>query len=146
MSVIESNNQKSFDCFMGKWEGLSKTFDEQGNFLESTAVHMEIEWINSEKFRQLEHIKNLYQVGEVTLKSEISVNGKTAFAKTEHLHLQATALTPGNFLFRVESGVSHTTLHNTHVFIDNNNRRVITHKLKEGKTFVFQVQDFTRIE
>jgi hypothetical protein len=146
MNASESNNQKSFECFIGKWEGLSKTFDEQGNFLESSPVHMEIEWINSETFRQLEHIKNLYQVGEVTLRSEIKVNGKTAFAKTDHLHLQATELTSGTFLFRVESGVSHTTLHNTHHFIDKNNRRVITHKLKEGKTFVFQVQDFTRID
>ena len=146
MKQSESNNQKSFDCFMGKWEGLSKTFDEQGNFLESSAVHMEMKWINDKTFCQLEHIKNLYQVGEVTLKSEINVSGKTAFAKTDHLHLQATELTAGTFLFRVESGVSHTTLHNTHHFIDNNNRKVITHKLKEGKTFVFQVQDFSRIE
>ena len=131
---------------MGKWEGTSKTFDVNGNFLEATQVHMELHWLNEDTFHQLEHIKNLYQKGEVTLRSEIKVTGKTAFAKTDHLHLEATELTPGTFVFRVESGVTHTTLYNTHYFIDNNNRRVITHKMKDGKTFVFQVQDFTRIE
>jgi hypothetical protein len=146
MKIEISANQRFFDCFMGVWEGLSKTFDENGNFLESTPVHMEIRWINAETFHQLEHIKNLYQIGEVALHTDITVNGKTANAKTDHLQLQATALTPGTFLFRVESGVSHTTLHNTHCFLDKNNRRVVTHKLRDGKTFVFQVQDFTRID
>jgi len=134
-----------FDCFIGKWEGLSKTFDIDGNFLEATPVHMDIFWKDEETFIQTEHIENLYQVGEVNLKSEIKVNGKNAFAKTSHLHLLATELTPNTYLFRVESGASNTTLHNTHYFLNENARRVITHKMKQGETFVFQVQDFVRI-
>jgi hypothetical protein len=125
---------------------LSKTFDEDGNLLESTPVHMDIHWVDTETFAQTEHIEKLYQVGEVRLNSRISVNGRTARAQTDHLDLRATALTGGVFLFRVESGVSHTTLHNTHLFLDHHNRRVVTHKLKDGKTYVFQVQDFARIE
>lgn len=31
-----------FSIFIGKWEGFSKTYDVAGNFLESTAVHMDI--------------------------------------------------------------------------------------------------------
>jgi hypothetical protein len=145
MNPVCKTNKSPFDCFMGKWEGSSQTFDVDGTFLEKTPVHMDISWIDTETFSQLEHIDNLFQVGEITLRSEIRVTGKTAFAKTAHLHLQATELTPSTFLFRVESGASHTTLHNMHYFIDANNRRVITHKLKQGNTFVFQVQDFVRI-
>lgn len=139
-------HKSPFDCFMGKWKGTSQTFDVDGVFLEKTSVDMEVFWIDTETFSQLEHIENLFQVGEVTLRSEIRVTEKTAFAETDHLHLQATELTLGTFLFRVESGASNTTLHNMHYFIDDNNRRVITHKLKQGKTFVFQVQDFVRLE
>lgn len=146
MNLSTRNISNPFDCFMGNWEGLSKTFDVNGNFLEATQVHMEIAWKDNDTFHQLEHIENLYQIGQVTLRSEIKVTGKTAFAETSHLHLQATALTPNTFLFRVKSGASHTTLHNVHYFIDANTRRVITHKIKGGETFVFQVQDFTRTD
>ncbi|QJD99632.1 hypothetical protein HH212_06000 [Massilia forsythiae] len=134
-----------FAPFIGKWEGLSKTFDINGNFLESTKVSMAISWVDNETFQQIEHIENLYQVGEVRLVSQITVSGKTAFAETSHLHLQATELTPDTYLFRVKSAASHTTLHNTHQFLSPNRRRVVTHKFKDGDTFVFQVQDFDRI-
>ncbi|AKJ30815.1 hypothetical protein [Caldimonas brevitalea] len=146
MTTEITSHQKYFNAFMGRWEGLSKTFDENGALLESTAVHMDIAWLDSETFEQVEHIERLYQVGEVTLKSRIRVSEKIARAKTDHLDLQATALSAGVFFFRVESGVSKTTLHNTHVFLDHNTRRVVTHKIKDGKTFVFQVQDFNRID
>ena len=135
-----------FAVFIGKWQGLSKTFDTEGNFLESSKVHLHISWKDENTFQQIEHIDNLYQVGEVRLVSDIAVNGKTAFAETNHLHLQATELTPDTYLFRVKSAASHTTLHNVHYFLDRNTRRIITHKFKGGETFVFQVQDFHRIE
>lgn len=146
MNKTVAANNTSFDCFMGKWKGSSKTFDTAGNFLEETQVHMDISWKDPYTFSQVEHIENLFQVGEITLKSEIHVSGKTAFAETSHLKLQATELTPTVFLFRVESGASHTTLNNVHYFIDADNRRVITHKLKQGNTFVFQFQEFVRVE
>lgn len=144
--TMQSTPHVPFSIFIGKWEGLSKTFDIDGNFIESTAVHMDIAWSGPNRFRQVEHIQHLYQVGEVRLVSEIAVTDKTAFAETSHLHLQATELTPTTFVFRVKSAASGTTLHNTHYFIDTNTRRVITHKFKNGETFVFQVQDFARIE
>lgn len=144
--TMQSTPHVPFSIFIGKWEGLSKTFDIDGNFIESTAVHMDIAWSGPNRFRQVEHIQHLYQVGEVRLVSEIAVTDKTAFAETSHLHLQATELTPTTFVFRVKSAASGTTLHNTHYFIDTNTRRVITHNFKNGETFVFQVQDFARIE
>lgn len=146
MKQTNRNRRIPFDCFMGNWEGLSKTFNVNGKFLEATQVHMEISWKDEHTFIQLEHIRNLYDIGEVTLKTEIKVTGKTAFAETSHLHLQATELTPTTFLFRVKSGASHTTLHNVHYFINDNTRRVITHKIKGGETFVFQVQDFSLVD
>lgn len=146
MNTTDRSERKPFQCFMGQWEGLSKTFDVNGSFLEATQVHMEISWKDSDTFKQLEHIKHLYQIGEVSLQSEIKVTGKTAFAETPHLYLQATELTPDTYFFRVRSGASHTTLHNVHYFINRNHRRVITHKIKDGQTFVFQAQDFVRIE
>lgn len=136
---------KPFACFMGKWQGSSKTFDVSGELLAETPVTMEIAWKDGDTFTQIENIKNLYQVGEVSLKSEITVAGKTASAKTDHLDLKATELAPLTYLFRVESGVSHTTLHNTHFFLDEDTRCVVTHKMKNEKTFVFQFQKFHRI-
>jgi hypothetical protein len=141
-----TTNHMPFAAFIGKWQGLSKTFDINGNFLESTKVSMEITWTDKNVFQQIEHIENLYQIGEVRLVSQITVSGKTAAAETSHLHLRATELTPDTYLFRVKSAASHTTLHNTHYFLGNDKRRVITHKFKDGETFVFQVQDFDRIE
>lgn len=135
-----------FSIFIGKWQGLSKTYDIDGNFLESTKVTLDISWKDNNVFQQIEHIENLYQVGEVRLVSQITVKGKTASAETSHLHLRATELTPDTYLFRVKSAASHTTLHNTHYFLGRDRRRVITHKFKDGDTFVFQVQDFDRIE
>lgn len=145
MTNDEKITAKPFDAFMGNWKGVSKTFDIDGNFLEETDVNMEISWKDDSTFSQLEHIHNLFQVGEVTLKSEIKVSGRTAFAETSHLHLQATQLTGDTYIYRVVSGASHTTLHNIHYFLNRDQRRVVTHKFKEGETFVFQVQDFVRI-
>lgn len=146
MTQATNSSHIPFAVFIGKWEGLSKTFDIDGNFLESTKVNLHISWKDKNTFQQIENIDNLYQIGEVRLVSDIAVNGKTAFAETSHLHLQATELTPDTYLFRVKSAASQTILHNVHYFLDRNTRRVITHKFKGGETFVFQVQDFLRIE
>ena len=37
------------------------------------------------------------------------------------------------------------TLYNNHYFLDPDTRRIITHKVRDGKTHCFQIQDFTRI-
>lgn len=143
ISILNERNE--FSCFIGEWKGVSRTFSLDGHFLEETDVHLDISWKNADTFIQVEHISNLYQVGEVRLRSEIKVTDRTAFAETSHLHLMATALTPSTFLFRVKSSASHTTLHNVHNFFDQNRRQVVTHKFKDGESFVFQVQDFSRV-
>ena len=39
-----------------------------------------------------------------------------------------------------------STVYNNHYFIDPNNRRIITHKVRDGKTLIFQIQDFVRVQ
>lgn len=46
----------SFDCFIGKWEGLSKTFDADGEPLAETPVHMEMAWSGDNTFTQVENL------------------------------------------------------------------------------------------
>ena len=50
-----------------------------------------------------------------------------------------------NYVFTIESAVSKTTVYNNHYFLDANTRRIITHKVRDGKTHCFQIQDFTRV-
>ena len=40
---------RPYQCFMGKWEGLCKTFDVHGQFLESTHVNMKGESATSSR-------------------------------------------------------------------------------------------------
>ena len=35
---------RPYQVFMGRWEGLCKTFTPKGVFLESSAVHMDVYW------------------------------------------------------------------------------------------------------
>jgi hypothetical protein len=41
--------------------------------------------------------------------------------------------------------VSNTIVYNNHYFIDPNTRRIITHKVRDGATHLFQIQDFVRV-
>ncbi|MCX6130670.1 MAG: hypothetical protein NTX25_16625 [Proteobacteria bacterium] len=136
---------RPYQCFMGKWEGLCKTFDVGGQFIESTHVHMDVYWQDDTTWHLHEYFKNLYQVGETTFHSDIKVEGKRCFASSEMLSLEGTELTPYNYVFTIESGVTKTTVLNNHYFLDPNTRRIITHKMRNGKTHCFQIQDFTRI-
>lgn len=54
-------------------------------------------------------------------------------------------LTPYNYLFTIWSNATHTTVYNNHYFIDANNRRIITHKVRDGQTHTLQIQDFVRV-
>lgn len=134
-----------YQCFMGRWEGLCKTFDPNGNFLESTAVHMDVYWVNEKTWHLYEHFENLFGVGETTFHTDIQVEGKRCFGANEYVKLEGTELTPFNYVFTIESEVSKSTVYNNHYFLDADTRRIITHKVREGKTHIFQIQDFVRI-
>ena len=136
-----------YQCFMGRWEGLCKTFSPKGEFIESAAVHMEVSWNEVGKsWHLMEDFENLYEVGKTIFHSDILVEGKFCWATSEQLRLHGSELTPYNYVFTIESQISKTTVYNNHYFLDPNNRRIITHKLRNGQTHIFQIQDFVRIQ
>lgn len=134
-----------YQCFMGRWEGLCKSFDPAGVYLESSAVHMNVFWLDDHTWHLHEHFENLYGVGETIYDTPISVEGKKCFAKSEQISLEGAELTPFNYVFTIDSRVSNTIVYNNHYFFDPDTRRIITHKVRDGKTHLFQIQDFARI-
>jgi hypothetical protein len=130
---------------MGRWEGLCKTFTPRGEFVEASAVHMDVYWVDEQTWHLHEHFENLYEYGEAVFHTDIKVDGKFCHGETSQIRLHGTEITPFNYVFTIESGVSQTTVFNNHYFLDPNTRRIITHKLKGGKTHCFQIQDFVRI-
>ncbi len=136
---------RSYQVFMGRWEGLCKTFTPRGDFLEASAVHMHVYWIDDTTWHLHEDFEKLYGVGPAVFHSDISVDGKYCYGENDMIKLWGTELTPYNYVFTIESGVSGTTVYNNHYFLDPNNRRIITHKLRDGADDIFQVQDFVRV-
>ena len=61
------------------------------------------------------------------------------------IEVHASELTPYNYVFAIDSKVSNTMVYNNHFFLDPNTRRIITHKVRNGKTHIYQIQDFVRI-
>lgn len=137
---------RPYDCFMGRWEGLCKTFSATGAFLEASAVHMHVYWNDATSWHLHEHFDNLYEVGETVFHTDLVVDGKHCHAESPQLKIWGTGLTPYNYVFTIESAVSRTTVYNNHYFLDPDNRRIITHKLRDGRTHLFQIQDFVRVE
>lgn len=136
---------RPYQCFMGKWEGLCKTFSPMGEFLDGSAVHMDVYWVNEDTWHLHEDFSNLYEVGPTVFHTDIKVNGGFCHAENEMLRIHGTKLTPFNYVFTIDSAVSKTTVYNNHYFIDPNNRRIITHKVRDGQTHLFQIQDFVRV-
>ena len=137
---------RPYQCFMGRWEGLCKTFSPHGVCLESSAVHMDVYWKTSQTWHLHEHFDNLDEFGNVLFEADFTVEGKYAYAKNEMIEVHASELTPYNYVFSIDSKVSNTMVYNNHFFLDPNTRRIITHKVRNGKTHVYQIQDFVRIE
>ena len=135
-----------YQCFMGRWEGLCKSFDPTGNFLESSAVHMHVYWLDDQTWHLHEHFENLYGVGETIYDTPISVEDKRCFAESAQIKLQGAELTPYNYVFTIDSAVSNTIVYNNHYFFDPDTRRIITHKVRDGETHLYQIQDFARVE
>ncbi|WP_420630135.1 hypothetical protein [Candidatus Leptofilum sp.] len=138
-------NHVPYQCFMGRWEGLCKTFDAKGNFIEASAVHMNVYWIDEKTWHLHEYFENLYEFGPADIHSDITVEGKYCHGANEAVTIEGTEITPFNYVFTIVSQLSGTTVYNNHYFIDPNNRRIITHKVRDGKTHIFQIQDFVRI-
>ncbi len=139
---------RPYQCFMGRWEGLCKTFSAGGDFLEASAVHMDVHWIDERTWHLHEHFERLYEVGETTFHTDITVErpgGKRCFAESPMLRLTGTELTANNYVFTIESAVSKTTVYNNHYFLDADTRRILTHKVRAGQTHLFQIQDFVRV-
>ena len=42
--------------------------------------------------------------------------------------------------------MSNNIVYNNHYFLDPDTRRIITHKVRDGATNLFQIQDFTRVQ
>ena len=137
---------RPYQCFMGRWEGLCKSFTPDGEFLDSSAVHMEVSWIDDSTWHLHEHFDNLYGVGETVYDTPISVDGKRCWANSEMISLEGTELTAFNYVFTIDSSVTKTIVYNNHYFLDPNTRRIITHKIRDGKTNLFQIQDFVCVE
>ena len=136
---------RSYQCFMGRWEGLCKTFDPKGNFLEAAAVHMNVYWIDENSWHLHEHFENLYGFGESDLHSDISVEGKYCHGANDVVSIEGSEITPDNYVFTIVSKLSNSTVYNNHYFIDKNSRRIITHKVRDGETLIYQIQDFVRV-
>jgi hypothetical protein len=136
---------RPYQCFMGKWEGLCKTFTPRGEFVEASAVHMDVSWVDEHTWHLHEHFDNLYEVGETVFHTDIRVDGKVCHAESEMIRLWGTELTAFNYVFTIESRVSGTTVYNNHYFLDPDTRRIITHKTRGGGTHLFQIQDFVRV-
>lgn len=134
-----------YQCFMGRWEGLCKTFTPIGEFLESSAVHMDVYWVDDTTWHLHEDFDNLYGVGPTVFHTDITVADKACHGDSPLAKIEGSMLTPYNYVFTIWSNVSGTVVYNNHYFIDENNRRIITHKLKDGKTHIYQIQDFVRI-
>lgn len=136
---------KPYQCFMGRWEGLCKTFTPRGDFLESSAVHMDVYWVDDVTWHLHEDFDKLYAVGPTVFHTDIRTEGRYCFGDSPLARIEGTMLTPYNYVFTIWSAVSGTTVFNNHYFIDENNRRIITHKLKDNKTHIYQIQDFVRV-
>lgn len=136
---------RPYQCFMGKWDGLCKTYDPAGEYLHAARVEMDVYWVSENAWHLHEHFIDLYGVGEVTFHTDIQVEGRRCFADSEQIRLEGTELTAFNYVFTIWSDISKTTVYNNHYFLDPDTRRILTHKVRDGKTHIFQVQDFVRV-
>jgi hypothetical protein len=145
MKSYGPKTDRPYQCFMGRWEGMCKTFTAKGEYLEASAVHMDVYWVDDVSWHLHEHFENLYGVGETTFHTDIKTEGKFCHGANEMVRLHGTELTSFNYVFTIESEISKTTVYNNHYFLDPDTRRILTHKVRDGKTHIFQIQDFVRV-
>ena len=61
--------ERPYQCFMGRWEGMCKTFGAKGEYLEASAVHMDVYWVDDVSWHLHEHFENLYEIPYAELRS-----------------------------------------------------------------------------
>ena len=132
---------RPYQCFTGHWEGLCKTFDARGAFLESSSAYMNVSWTAENTWHLHEHFDNLFEVGETVFHSDIHVEGKYCHSKNDLVSITGSELTPYNYVFSIESRVIKTLAYNNHYFLDPNTRRIITHKTWGGETHISHLPD-----
>jgi hypothetical protein len=137
--------ERPYQCFMGQWEGLCKTMSPTGELLHAGRVSMDVYWLDDSTWHLHEDFEDLYEVGPTIFDTPISVDGKRCFATSEAIDVEGVELTAFNYVFTLDSRVTKTLVYNNHYFLDRDTRRILTHKVREGKTHVFQVQDFVRV-
>jgi len=136
--------ERPYQCFMGRWEGLCKTMTAAGDLIHSAAVHMDVHWLDETTWHLHEDFDDLYEVGPMIFDTAITVDGKRCSATSEAIDIEGTELTANNYVFTLDSRVTKTLVYNNHYFLDRDTRRIITHKVRGGKTHIFQIQDFVR--
>lgn len=135
-----------YQCFMGRWEGLTKTFGPDGAFLGCTAVHMDVYWVDETTWHLREEFDQLWETqSRQVYDGDFRVEGNNCYAENALIKVIGTALTAHNYNFIIDSAVSKSLVLNNHYFLDPDTRRIITHKMRDGKTTIFQIQDFVRI-
>lgn len=136
---------RPYQCFMGQWNGVCKTFTPEGEFVEASRVHMDVYWLDDKTWHLHEDFENLYEVGPTVFDTAISVDGKRCWATSEAIDVEGVELTAFNYVFTLDSRVTNTLVYNDHYFLDPDTRRIITHKVRGGRTHIFQIQDFVRV-
>ncbi len=106
---------------------------------------MDVYWLDDNTWHLHEHFENLYGVGETVYETPITVDGKRCYADSEQISLEGAELTAFNYVFTIDSRVTNTIVYNNHYFLDPDTRRIITHKVRDGGTNLFQIQDFVRV-
>ena len=108
---------------------------------------MDVYWLDDNTWHLHEHFENLYEVGETTYDSPISVEGQAVLGHWRNAqparHRADGVQLCGSPLIRRSSN---TIVYNNHYFLDPNTRRIITHKVRDGETHLFQIQDFARVQ
>lgn len=137
--------ERPYQCFMGQWEGLCKTMSAGGDLLHAARVSMDVYWLDSTTWHLHEDFEDLFEVGPTIFDTPISVEGKRCFATSEAIDVEGVELTAFNYVFTLDSRVTGTLVYNNHYFLDRDTRRIITHKVRGGRTHVFQIQDFVRV-
>ena len=140
------NPNYPYQCFMGRWEGLTKTFDPQGNYLGCTPVHMDCYWVAPNVWHMDEEFDTLWETQKRQMyNTDFLVECNTTSCENALVKVMGVMLTSYNYNFVIDSAVSKSLVLNNHYFLDPDTRRIITHKMRDGKTTIFQIQDFVRV-
>ncbi len=142
---LRNTTTKTLSVLHGTLGRVVQNLRADGVFIESTAVHMDVYWNDEQSWHLHEDFDNLYGIGRQVYHSDFRVEGKNCYTENELIKVIGTEITPFNYNFIIDSSVTKSIVFNNRYFLDANTRRVMTHKMRDGKTSVFQIQDFVRV-